>query len=45
MYVTLVIMQIERESSKKVASNLAKIMADYQEMKKENSQLVAQLKS
>ena len=37
--------QIDRESGKKVASNLEKIMSDYQQMKKENSQLVAQLKA
>ena len=28
--------QIDRESGKKVASNLEKIMSDYQQMKKEN---------
>lgn len=37
--------QIDRESSKKVAANLERIMTDQQQMKKENLQLVAKLKS
>jgi hypothetical protein len=37
--------QIDKESSKKVVANLEKINSDLQQMKKENSQLVAQLKA
>ena len=37
--------QIDRESGKKVAANLERITGDYQQMKKENSQLAAQLKA
>jgi len=37
--------QIDTENSKKVKANLERINADYVQMKKENSQLVAQLKS
>ena len=37
--------QIDTESSKKVKANLERINADYIQMKKENTQLAAQLKS
>ena len=36
--------QIETESNKKVLANLEKITADYQQMKKENSALIAKVK-
>lgn len=39
------LLQIDRESSKKVAANLERISSDYQQMKKENQQLIAKLKS
>ena len=37
--------QIDGESGKKVAANLQRIVSDLQQMKTENSQLAAQLKS
>ena len=37
--------QIDGESGKKVAANLQRIQSDLQQMKTENSQLAAQLKS
>ena len=37
-------LQIDSESNKKTVANLEKITADYKEMKKENSALVAQIK-
>lgn len=36
--------QLESESNKKIVANLERIMADYQQMKKENSTLLSQLK-
>lgn len=37
--------QIETESAKKVGANLERILADFEQMKKENQQLSAQLKA
>lgn len=37
--------QIENETGKRIAANLEKITADYQQMKQENAQLMAQIKS
>ena len=37
--------QIENESGKRIAANLEKITADYQQVKQENAQLMIQLKS
>ncbi len=37
--------QIDTENGKKVKANLDRISADFDEMKKENSQLIAKLKS
>lgn len=37
--------QIENETGKRVAANLEKISADYQQVKQENAQLLIQLKS
>ncbi len=38
-------LQIDNENAKKVKANLDRITADFDEMKKENSQLVAKLKA
>lgn len=37
--------QIENETGKRIAVNLEKITADYQQVKQENQQLLIQLKS
>ena len=36
--------QIENETGKRIAANLEKITADYQQVKQENAQLLTQLK-
>lgn len=43
--VLLLILQIDSEAGKKVAANLKSIEGDLQQMRNENSQLAAQLKS
>lgn len=37
--------QIENETGKRIAANLEKITADYQQVKQENVQMVKELKS
>ena len=37
--------QIETETGKRIAANLEKITADYDQVKKENAQLLAHLKA
>ena len=43
--VVLFVLQIDSEAGKKVAVNLKSIEGDLQQMRSENSQLAAQLKS
>lgn len=45
LVVLLLILQIDSEAGKKVAANLKSIEGDLQQMRNENSQLAAQLKS